>query len=115
MDKFDYPNQPQLMLGRRPVLLLAILFVVSSVAIFAHLQNLNIQLIESTTKQQVSDIFIQVVVLVSLLLLSSLAIVTFMINNLRQANQSSMKLNTQLSQEINERKAAQIMANNAKD
>ncbi|NQZ06143.1 MAG: response regulator [Algicola sp.] len=115
MDKFDYPNQPQLMLGRRPVLLLAILFVVSSVAIFAHLQNLNIQLIESTTKQQVSDIFIQVVVLVSLLLLSSLAIVTFMINNLRQANQSSMMLNAQLSQEINERKAAQIMANNAKD
>ena len=39
------------MLGRRPVLLLAILFVVSSVAIFAHLQNLNVQLIESTTKQ----------------------------------------------------------------
>jgi hypothetical protein len=33
MDKFDYPNQRQLMLGRRPVLLLAILFVVSSVAI----------------------------------------------------------------------------------
>ncbi len=276
MDKFDYPNQRQLTLGRRPVLLLAILFVVSSVAIFTHLQSLNVQLKESTTKQsaeqytqvltqlrtlyndevvqtalthglkvthdhknrldaiplpttlnmmlakkigitgdgvratlysaypfpwreisgglrddfaqaawlslnknkhqpfvrvedvsgiptlryavadlmrptcvhchnahpdtpknnwqagdvrgvlevskplgtgleQVNYIFIQVVILVSLLLLSGLAIVIYLFNNLRQANQSSMMLNTQLAQEIKQREAIEIIANNAKD
>ncbi|MFT5162515.1 MAG: signal transduction histidine kinase/CheY-like chemotaxis protein, partial [Alteromonadaceae bacterium] len=65
--------------------------------------------------EQVNAIFIQVVVLVSLLLLIGLAIASLTVNYLRRINQSTMRLNKRLSEEVEERKFAEEAAHEAKD
>lgn len=69
----------------------------------------------TTGLDMVNAIFIQVVVLVSLLLLIGLIIVSLMITTLWRTNQATMKLNNQLSQQVEERKAAEEDAHTAKD
>ena len=65
--------------------------------------------------EQVNAIFIQVVVLVSLLLLFGLTIASITINYLRRMNQSTMNLNNRLSRQVQETKVAEEEAHIAKD